>query len=201
MSHRLTLIVASLALSASACGQPDSASQATPGNEPSAPAAADQQAGAPPSPAVTQSPADGADSVNDGFPDLTPPVLAPEAARGEKGARNVLLSWARAIELQEFGQAWEMFADSAPDRPARTAFVQTFDGLSQITVAVPGGTLEGAAGSSYYTAPVAISAQDAQGRPVRIEGDVVLRRVNDVPGATPEQLAWHVYRANLDWTH
>lgn len=57
------------------------------------------------------------------------------------------------------------------------------------------------AGSVYYTAPVAISGSDSDGRPVRIEGEAVLRRVNDVDGATPAQLRWHFDTLNLDWTH
>jgi hypothetical protein len=49
------------------------------------------------------------------------------------------------------------------------------------------GESEGAAGSIYYTAPVTI-IDGAR----RLTGEVVLRRVNDVPGATPEQLRWHI---------
>ena len=61
--------------------------------------------------------------------------------------------------------------------------------------------MEGAAGSSYYTAPVTVTSSDKDGRPVRIEGEAVLRRVNDVPGATPAQLRWHMDKVTLDWTH
>ena len=76
-----------------------------------------------------------------------------------------------------------------------------FADLGKITVAVPTGTMEGAAGSSYYTAPVTITATDKDGRPVRIEGEAVLRRVNDVPGATAAQLRWHFERLTLNWTY
>ena len=69
-----------------------------------------------------------------------------------------------------------------------------------LTLAVPGGTMEGAAGSSYYTAPATLTAEDANGGSVRHQGEIVLRRVNDVPGATPEQLRWHIERVDLDRT-
>jgi hypothetical protein len=57
--------------------------------------------------------------------------------------------------------------------------------------------MEGAAGSSYYTAPATITGIRADGSKATLKGEVVLRRVNDVPGATPEQLAWHIEQVNL----
>ena len=134
-------------------------------------------------------------------PDLAPPILTPEAERGEKGARNVLLSFARAIELKQFGQAWALLSPADKAKWSRADFATMFADLGKITVAVPTGTMEGAAGSSYYTAPVTITADDKDGRPVRIEGEAVLRRANDVPGATAAQLRWHFEKVTLDWTH
>ena len=142
-----------------------------------------------------------ADQANDGYPDLTPPRLTQEAERGEKGARNLLLSFARAIELREFDQAWAMLGPAGRDKWSRTDFAALFSDLAEITVAMPDGTIEGAAGSLYYTAPVTITSSDREGRPVRIEGSAVLRRVNDVGGATPAQLRWHFETLTLDWTH
>jgi hypothetical protein len=139
--------------------------------------------------------------INEGYPDLTPAPLTPEAERTEKGARNVLLGFARAIELREYDQAWSMLGPSAKPKWSRAKFNGLFDGLRDITVAVPIGTMEGAAGSSYYTSQASITAQDQDGRPVGIEGPIVLRRVNDVDGATPEQLHWHIESADLAWTH
>ena len=138
---------------------------------------------------------------NDGSPDLTPPVLTDEAEKGVKGARNVLLSFARAIELREFDQAWAMLSPADRQKWSKPAFARLFADLGKITVAAPAGTMEGAAGSSYYTAPVTITANDKDGRPVRIDGEAVLRRVNDVDGATPAQLRWHFDKLTLDWTH
>ena len=53
--------------------------------------------------------------------------------------------------------------------------------------------MEGAAGTSYYTAPVTITGANGQ----RLSGEIVLSRVNDVPGATPEQLRWRVRELDL----
>ena len=139
--------------------------------------------------------------VNEGYPDLSPTPLVPEAEKTEKGARNVLLAFARAIELKEFDQAWAMLSPGDRQRWSKSDFTKLFAGLGKLTVAVPTGTMEAAAGSSYYNAPVTITANDKDGRPVRIEGEALLRRVNDVDGATPAQLRWHFDRLTLDWTH
>ena len=168
---------------------------------------ATENAAAPPmsedaqTPAPASSPTPTGDGVNDGNPDLTPATLTPEAERTETGARNVLISFARAIELKEFDQAWRMMDAQSRERWSRGEFAALFSDLGQITVAVPGGTMEGAAGSSYYNAPMTITANDADGRPIRYDGEVVLRRANDVPGASTEDLRWHIERVEMAWTH
>lgn len=134
-------------------------------------------------------------------PDLAPPTLTPEAERGVEGARNILLSFARAIEQGAYDQAWAMLGPADQRKWSRRDFAALFADLPRRSVAIPDGTMEGAAGSSYYTAPIAITGNDREGRPVRIEGEAVLRRVNDVDGATPAQLRWHFERLTLNWTH
>ena len=147
-------------------------------------------------------PADGsADEPNDGFPNLDPAALTPEAERTETGARNVLLSFARAIELEEWDQAWAMLDDASKARWPKAQWTSMFADLGTITVAIPNGSMEGAAGSSYYSTDLTITADDTQGRPVRYEGPIVLRRSNDVPGATVAQRHWSIYKLTLDATH
>ncbi|MCB2067412.1 MAG: hypothetical protein KDE15_12330 [Erythrobacter sp.] len=146
-------------------------------------------------------PGEPADGVNDGYPDLSPVPLTPEAERSETGAREAVIVWARAIELQEWDQAWAMMSAADQARWNSAQFAALFADLSDVLVAVPGGTMEGAAGSSFYTVPTTITGTDRAGHPVRYEGEVVLRRVNDVPGATPEQLRWHIEGVTLEWTH
>lgn len=133
--------------------------------------------------------------------DLSPPLLAPEAERGVKGARNILLSFARAIELRDYRQAWALLAPEDRERWSRAAFAALFSDLGEVTVAIPDGTLEGAAGSSYYRAPVTITGTGPQGRPVRIEGEAVLRRANDVDGATAADRLWHFATLELNASH
>ncbi|WP_158512690.1 hypothetical protein [Sphingobium sp. SYK-6] len=139
--------------------------------------------------------------ADDGAPDLRPPPLTPEAERGVKGARNVLLSFARAIELGDYGQAWAMLGPADREKWTKAAFAAIFSDLDDIVVAMPDGSMEGAAGSSYYSAPISVTGKDAEGRPVRIEGEAILRRVNDIEGASPEQLRWHFETVTLSATH
>ncbi len=133
--------------------------------------------------------------------DTEPPRLTPEAERGVEGARDVLLTFARAIEQRRYEEARALLSPADQRKWSEAEFAAIFADLVEITVAVPDGTMEGAAGSSYYTAPVAITGNDREGRPIRIEGNAVLRRVNDVDGATRAQLRWHFETLTLDWTH
>lgn len=134
-------------------------------------------------------------------PGTAPPALTLQAERGIEGARNVLLSFARAIEQKSFGQAWSLLSPGDQQKMSKEEFAANFAGLSKISVAIPAGTTDGAAGSIYYTAPVTITATDQDGRPIGFEGEAILRRVNDVDGATPAQLRWHFDSLTLDWTH
>jgi hypothetical protein len=59
------------------------------------------------------------------------------------------------------------------------------------------GDAEGAAGSIYVTVPVIFYGDDVNGAEFRRPADVILRRVNDVPGSTEEQRHWHIER--IEW--
>lgn len=159
-----------LALGLAACGSP-------PEDE------AVEPAETPPSPVATET------------PDYTPPELTAEAAKGEKGARNVLLSWAQAIEDRAFDAAYALYGVNGPE--TATQFAANFASYETITVALGDGEVEGAAGSLYYEVPVTLTGTAQGGSPYRREGTIVLRRVNDVPGAGAWQLAWHIER--IDW--
>jgi hypothetical protein len=151
---------------------------------------------APPSP-PTPSGSEETGGENDGTPDITPAPLAARAAKTEKGARANLLAWARGIEMREFDQAWQLMGDAAKAQRSKAQFNALFHPLQNITVAVSGGDMEGAAGSIYYTVPTTISGTGPDGGRQVLKGEVVLRRVNDVDGATPSQLKWHIVQVDL----
>ena len=198
MTRRNISAALALALILSGCGQ----TQTTPD---------DQQAATNPStetepsgdalPSPDRASTDPATAANERTSDLMPAKLTPEAERGEKGARNLLLSFGRAMELGQFDQAWVMLSPADQKKWSKTDFAGLFADMSKITVSLPDGTIEGAAGSLYYSAPVTITSEGKDGHPQRIEGKAVLRRVNDVDGATPKQLRWHFETLTLDWPH
>ena len=173
MKARPLMLVAALA----AC-QP-AADTGMPSVEETPSASRAPERGAPPSPLPT------AAASSPGR--FEPPVLTPEAGRGEKGARNVLLSWAAAMENRDFASARALFRASGT--PDRTDYL----GYRDITIGFEDGAVEGAAGSLYYAAPVWLTAAGPSG-PVRREGTITLRRVNDVPGSTPGQRRWGIER-------
>tara|TARA_R100001129_G_scaffold24289_1_gene15675 strand:- start:120 stop:818 length:699 start_codon:yes stop_codon:yes gene_type:complete len=131
--------------------------------------------------------------VNEGYPDLTPAKLTSEAERGEEGARNVLLYFSRALELKEFNQAYAMMRGEAREGTTAAQLTKRFADFGEITVSAPSGQIEGAAGTSYYTAPATITGSNGQ----KLNGEIVLSRVNDVPGASADQLRWHVRMFNF----
>jgi hypothetical protein len=196
MDRMKTTAALASALALAACGQPGARQ-----NEQPDPAIAPATEAAVTVAAPAARPAGANAAAADGAPDLAPPRLTPEAERGEKGARNVLLSFARAIELRDYGQAWALLSPADQRKWPEAQFAALFADLGKASVAIPAGTMEGAAGSSFYTAPVTITGEDTDGRPVRLAGEAVLRRVNDVDGATPAQLRWHFERLTLDWEH
>ena len=130
-------------------------------------------------------------------PSATPTaeIVAPATPTASRDPVEVLARWAQAIELRD----WATVRSYWGERGARsgldeTAFAAKWSDLMAPQVAIGPGAQEGAAGSLFYTAPVAITDGSR-----RIEGDVTIRRVNDVPGATPEQLRWHIDSTTLKW--
>ena len=118
------------------------------------------------------------------------PVLAPSESR-DPG--EVLIGWAKAVSLRDWAAARAYWGDKgAASGLSEQAFAHAWDVVKNPDVSLGVGQQEGAAGSSFYTAPVIV----ADGKR-RIAGYVVLRRVNDVPGATPEQLRWHIESSTL----
>ena len=77
------------------------------------------------------------------------------------------------------------------------AYAAQFAPYRKITIGVGEGAVEGAAGSLYYEVPVTFTGERKTGAAVERKGTIVVRRVNDVEGATPEQLRWHIESSTL----
>lgn len=178
MMRRATLL---LPIALAACGSPEQQPDETP--EPTA------SASATPTPSA---------SAGTAARDYAPPLLTPEAEKREEGARNLLLAWADAMEDRAFGPAYALFGEYA-ERTGQTAaqYAASFTDYRTVTVAVGEGAIEGACGSSYYEVSLTLTGSLQNGATYVREGTIVLRRANDVPGATAAQLRWHLER--LTW--
>jgi hypothetical protein len=122
------------------------------------------------------------------------PLVVPEPS-ASRDPRVVLQAWAEAMSLKDWEAAY-LYWES---RGAGTGlnldqFKAHWARLTNPEFEISPGVSEGAAGSLYYTAPVVLIDGKA-----RIAGEVVLRRVNDVPGASAEDLRWHIESHTLEF--
>jgi hypothetical protein len=126
---------------------------------------------------------------------VAPPTLTPipqptqdSAVLESRDCRMVAQAYADALSRGDFAFAARVWDDPVID-DARLKAV--FAPYRQPTIAISGVQEEGAAGSLYCT--VSGKLTDA-GDPSKAaqKGEVVLKRVNDVPGATPAQLRWTI---------
>lgn len=122
------------------------------------------------------------------------PADTPPQPSLSRRPEEVLDAFAAAIEARDW-RAMRAFWGEHGTRSGmdEAAFAANWSKLKSPTVSVGRGQQEGAAGSIYYTAPVVVTDGERT-----IAGEVVLRRVNDVPGATSEQLRWHVESTTLE---
>lgn len=110
-----------------------------------------------------------------------------------KRPEEVLDAFAAAIEARDWHSVRAFWGDEGRRSGMDAAtFAQVWGRLKSPSVVVGEGQQEGAAGSIYYTAPVVITDGDRT-----VSGEIILRRVNNVPGATAEQLRWHVDSTTL----
>lgn len=118
----------------------------------------------------------------------TPRPSADAAALDSRDCRTVAQAYAAAVARNDFAFAARAWNDPAIDA-ARLAALFTGYGVPQIEI----GSIrqEGAAGSLYCTVDGTLTDVADSNKPPR-KGEIVLRRVNDVPGATPEQLRWTI---------
>jgi hypothetical protein len=125
-------------------------------------------------------------------PSPPPPVPAPSVSRDPA---EVLLAWAGAMSLKQWDAAYLYWENKGAGTGMNVdQFKAHWGRLNNPEFEISPGLGEGAAGSLYYTAPVVLIDGARQ-----IEGEVVLRRVNDVPGATAEDLRWHIESTTLEF--
>lgn len=132
-------------------------------------------------------------------PHMDPDAPPPAAENTAQGAVRRALEYCDALATRRFGDAYRLWSDDGrasglteAEFAARFADVKVSDCRFGHA-----GEMQGAAGSIYIEVPTIIRGVTISGRPLNIEGPIVLKRVNDVPGSTAEQRRWHIARAEF----
>ncbi len=121
-------------------------------------------------------------------PEFTMILPGPE----QKDPKSLLTYWSGAVEAGDVDaarRAWRKEVRTGGTAPR-------WANLSGITVTSGDGRMEGAAGSLYYTVPVTLKGKSIDNADVDLEGTMTLRRANDVPGASADQLSWRIESIN-----
>lgn len=134
---------------------------------------------------------------NISLPDDRAPLEEPKGPIDPKSAEaagQVVQHYGALIEQGRWTESWTLWSNPASakefDRNWRT------DAEVHMEIGKPG-DMEGAAGSSYVTVPAIFYGKTKGGASFRRGADVILRRVNDVPGSTEAQRRWHIERVEL----
>lgn len=128
-----------------------------------------------------------------GLPDDKTPLeepIGPIDPKSAEAAGQVMQLYGALLEERRFGEARKLWGDGAS---SEKEFAKQFADYTEIHAQVGKlGDTEGAAGSIYVTVPLVLYGRLKSGGQYNRSGTATLRRVNDVQGATAEQLRWHI---------
>lgn len=129
----------------------------------------------------------------------TPTESTGSAELSEQAAVQVIRDYYRAIAHKDYQQAYSEWSnDGSASQQSFEQFKQGFANTVSTSVEVgEPSSSGGAAGSTYIEIPVTVTARTTDGTTQHFQGSYVLKRVNNVPGATAAQRQWHLYSADL----
>ena len=136
-----------------------------------------------PSPEPTASPSEAASEAA--------PALYTAALNDRKDPDRLLRYYAAALRARDWAAAAKAWG-AGSGVTART-LKQSYDRADPPVLEVGKGEGDAGAGSLFYEAPATLRF----GRDAPESGSLVLRRVNDVEGATADQLRWHIERSTI----
>lgn len=120
------------------------------------------------------------------------------APKSMAAAADVVRRYYSAINARDYGTAWQQWGENGAPGQSLAKFSAGFAATQSVHVTIgrmePG---DGGAGSIYQTVPVTVDAMLDTGKRQRFVGEYVVRRVNDVDGASAAQLRWHIGSARL----
>lgn len=114
--------------------------------------------------------------------------------KSAEAAGQVVQHYLASIEQGQWTRSRAYWSDANSAKAFERSFRDDADVHAEIGELGP---MEGAAGSIYLTEPVTFYGKTNAGDAYRRKAEVVLRRVNDVPGSTASQRRWHIER--IDW--
>jgi hypothetical protein len=138
-----------------------------------------------------------------GLPDDRTPISeAPFTPTSAQGAANVVQTYYALVAEGRYDDAWRLWTQGGKGSGmSAEAFAKSFTPYESYNANIGApGVIEGAAGSLYVSVPVQIYGRRKSGEEVHELGKATLRRVNDVPGSTPEQRQWHIFQIDLQPT-
>ena len=122
------------------------------------------------------------------------PAPAPATPSTSGNPEQVVVAWAKTMSLKDWGSAYGYWGDhGARTGLTQAQFTAKWAKLTNPEFELHSGSTEGGAGSLYYTAPIVLIDGQRQ-----VHGEIVLRRVNNVDGASAEQLRWHIETLTIE---
>ena len=123
-----------------------------------------------------------------------PEPKGPIDPKSAEAAGQVVQHYGALIEQGRWTESWKLWSNA----DLAKQFDRNWRDDSQVYMEIgKAGDTEGAAGSIYTTVPVVFYGKTKAGGSFRRSADIILRRVNDVPGSTETQRRWHIER--IEW--
>ncbi|WP_304164868.1 hypothetical protein [Phenylobacterium aquaticum] len=131
--------------------------------------------------------------------DRTPLNETPAGPKSPQAAATLVETYFGLISQQRYAEARKAWgANGEGSGMTEQAFAAQFAPYQSYHALVgKPGDPEGGAGSIYVQVQVQAYGRLKTGPQFNQLGMVTLRRVNDVPGATPDQLKWHISQVDL----
>ena len=130
---------------------------------------------------------------NSEAPSPAPATAEPKGAidpKSVEAAAQIVQHYGALIEQGRWAEAEELWGHPSTARQFTSDLKRNVREV-HLEIGKPG-DMEGAAGSIYVTVPVTFYGKDNDGKAFRHQAGIVVRRVNDVPGSTAAQRAWHI---------
>lgn len=118
--------------------------------------------------------------------------------RSLNGAIELVRGYYADVNRGDYQGAYQRWGENGPPQETVADFAEQFSDTPSLELTVTDDAfLEGAAGSVYANIPIRLKFKNIDGSTRFWHGTAIVKRVNDVPGASDAQLHWHLYRLDL----